>query len=100
AVTAGGEVSDAARGAFAELRAAAEATLDPELVSDAAVLLFGGIETTEGMIANAIVHLLAHPTDRALLENAVEESLRLEPAAATIDRYATREVELGGVRVG
>ena len=29
-----------------------------EYVSNAAVMLFGGIETTEGMIANALVHLL------------------------------------------
>ena len=64
--------------------------------------MFGGIETTEGMIANAILHLLAHPeqralveADRGLLSNAVEESLRLEPAAAVIDRYATRDVRLG-----
>ena len=34
--------------------------------------------------------------DRALLSNAVEEVLRLEPAAAVVDRYATRAVELGG----
>ena len=36
--------------------------------------------------------------DPALLANAVEESLRLEPAAADVDRYATRDVELGGAR--
>jgi len=41
--------------------------------------------------------LLADP---ALLPNAVEESLRLEPAAAVIDRYATKDVELGGVNIG
>ena len=71
-----------------------------EVVSNAAVLLFGGIETTEGMIANALMHLLAHPgrasravrAEPALLPNAIEESLRLEPAAAVIDRYATRDV--------
>jgi cytochrome P450 len=64
--------------------------------------MFGGIETTEGMIANTILHLLAHPEqrvlverDRELLPNAVEESMRLEPAAASIDRYATRDVRLG-----
>jgi cytochrome P450 len=68
-----------------------------------AVLLFGGIETTEGMICNALLHLLSHEDqlglvrdDRSLLPNAIEESLRLEPAAASIDRYATRDVELGG----
>jgi cytochrome P450 len=31
--------------------------------------------------------------------NAVEESLRLEPAAATIDRYATRDAEFGGATI-
>jgi cytochrome P450 len=77
-----------------------------QIVSNAAVLLFGGIETTEGMIANAILHLLQDPgrsraarTDAATLEAAIEESLRLEPAAAVIDRYATRDVDIGGARV-
>ena len=78
-----------------------------EVVSNAAVLMFGGIETTEGMIANAVRHLLENPEQRSLLDDdpalipsAVEESLRLEPAAATIDRYATRDFELGGARIG
>jgi cytochrome P450 len=39
-----------------------------EVVSNVAVLMFGGIETTEGMIANAIHRLLAHPDQRALVE--------------------------------
>jgi cytochrome P450 len=78
-----------------------------EVTSNVAVLMFGGIETTEAMIANAILHLLANPLqrklverDRALLSNAVEESLRLEPAAAVIDRYATADVRLGGAPIG
>jgi cytochrome P450 len=77
-----------------------------EVISNVAVLLFGGIETTEGMIANLIFHLLSRPEELALVEadpgllpNAVEESLRLEPAAAVIDRYATRDVELGGASI-
>jgi cytochrome P450 len=64
--------------------------------------MFGGIETTEGMIANAAWHLLSHRdqldlvrADPGLLPQAIEESLRLEPAAAVVDRYATRDVELG-----
>ena len=32
-----------------------------EVVSNAAVMLFGGIETTEGMICNAVRHLLDQP---------------------------------------
>jgi cytochrome P450 len=77
-----------------------------ETVSNAAVLLFGGIETTEGMILNAVWHLLSNPAqlrlvreDPALLPGAIEESLRLEPAAAVVDRYATRDVRLGGVSI-
>jgi cytochrome P450 len=78
-----------------------------EVVSNAAVLLFGGIETTEGMIANAVLHLLGHPDQLALVERdpsliggAIEESLRLEPAAAVIDRYATHDVRLGDAPIG
>ena len=78
-----------------------------EYVSNAAVMLFGGIETTEGMIANALVHLLSDPRelarareDHGRLSAVVEESLRLEPAAAAIDRYATADTELGGAQVG
>lgn len=76
------------------------------VISNAAVLLFGGIETTEGMIANTIWHLLVHPDQLGLvrrepdlLPNAIEESLRLEPAAAVIDRYATADVVLAGAQI-
>ena len=77
-----------------------------EVVSNAAVLMLGGIETTEGMFANAILHLLSRPAalqevrrDPSLLANAVEESLRLEPAAAVIDRYATCDVSLADASI-
>ena len=79
---------------------------EDEAISNAAVLMFGGIETTEGMIANAALHLLTHPgeldlvrADPGLIPAAVEESLRLEPAAAVVDRYATADTLLGGVRI-
>ncbi|MBS2962888.1 cytochrome P450 [Actinocrinis puniceicyclus] len=78
----------------------------PEVVSNAAVMLFGGIETTEAMITNAALHLLGDPEQPALaraeparLDDALEESLRLEPAAAVVDRYATRDVELAGAPI-
>jgi cytochrome P450 len=87
--------------------AAADTSLShDQIISNAAVLLFGGIETTEGMIANATLMLLAHPEqlalarrDPAMLGAALEESLRLEPAAAVIDRYATVDTELGGAPI-
>jgi cytochrome P450 len=70
------------------------------------VLLFGGIETSEGANATALWHLLVEPARLAAVRDdpdrirvAVEESLRLEPAAARVDRYATRDVELGGATI-
>jgi len=126
-ITAGRSPGSAGRDAYAALSAAIGPALDREpaasllaaaagaagglererVVSNAAVLLFGGIETTDGMIANAVWHLLSHPGQLAqvraspgLLANAVEESLRLEPAAAIVDRYATADVELAGARIG
>lgn len=91
---------------LAEVAATAGNLTSTELVADIAVLLFGGIETTEGMITNLILHLLRADLDRSallsaddLLDAAVEESLRLEPAAAVVDRYATTDTELGGVRI-
>jgi len=125
-VTAGRPVTAAGADAFAQLRAAVirilghpdkaslltEAARAPaglsqdEVASNAAVLMFGGIDTTEGMIVNAVRHLLADPEALALvrrradlLPNAIEESIRLEPAAALVDRYATRDVELGNRRI-
>jgi cytochrome P450 len=109
------EASVADRRGVSLLAAAAERAGQPggagrlrlaEVVSNAAVLMFGGIETTEGMITNAILHLLGHPdqlalvlADSTLVTNAIEESLRLEPAAAVVDRYATRDTKLGGAPV-
>jgi cytochrome P450 len=126
-ITAGRGPTEAGRRGFEALRAAMEPALERapetslvaaaagsagglargEVISNAAVMLFGGIETTEGMIANAISHLLAHPAQLAavradppaLLAGAIEESLRLEPAAAVVDRYATRDVELAGAAI-
>jgi cytochrome P450 len=101
-----GSVEIAVQGRSALLTEAATALDLPEVVSNAAVLMFGGIETTEGMIANAVAHLLGSrdqfalvERDRSLVPAAVEESLRLEPAAAVVDRYAVRDIELGDATV-
>ncbi|MFD8812425.1 cytochrome P450 [Streptomyces sp. NPDC059627] len=122
-ITEGLEAGPAGFAAYAQLRAAVEATvadpqassllvsaagqLDvPEVASNAAVLMFGGIETTEAMITNALLHLLQNPAqlalveaDSGLLDGAVEESLRLEPGAAVVDRYATRDTVLGAAAI-
>jgi cytochrome P450 len=110
-VSAGGEVDAAAREAFAALGSHVAGSLDrdegiltgatatlsrDEVVSNAAVMMFGGIETSEGMTTSLFWHLLSNPgaleevqADRALVTNAIDESLRLEPAAGRVDRYAT-----------
>jgi len=118
-----GTVADTAAAAFDELSACVQAALarpaEPsvltaaadwlsaaEIVSNAAVMLFGGIETTEGMICNTVWYLLGDQTawhevmaDRRVIGNAVEEALRLEPAAAVVDRYASADVGLGGADI-
>jgi len=108
-VAAGKPPTEAGAAAFESLRDTVEPALgsaaqlsSAEVVSNAAVMMFGGIETTEGMIANLVWHLLTYvegPVEPSLYASAVEESLRLEPAAAVIDRYATRDVELAGARI-
>jgi cytochrome P450 len=136
-ITAGGEPAAVAGAAFAELSGRLRSVIEvpgrdsllaaaasgtglshEQIISNAAVLLFGGIETTEGMIANAVLHLLERadvqerlrsdpseelvPSDRSgarPLDALIEESLRLEPAAAVIDRYATRASTLGGADI-
>jgi cytochrome P450 len=125
-VTAGEPVSVEGRAAFAALRdtllpslqrepeanllaaasGAAHGLSNEAIVSNAAVLLFGGIETTEGMIANALYFLLTNRAwlqrvqeEPALLPKVIEETLRLEPAAGVVDRYATRDVRLGEANI-
>jgi cytochrome P450 len=106
-----GELADELRTAIAVdstlVHEAARSLSVNEVVSNAAVFLFGGIETSEGMTTNALHHLLVEPQrwaavvrDPSLVDAAVEESLRLEPAAARVDRYATRDVDLAGAMIG
>jgi cytochrome P450 len=116
-VSAGGEIGPGARAAVDALGRHVGGTIQhgdgvlsqatgtlttAEVVSNAAVMMFGGIETSEGMTTTLFWHLLTHPrqlaalrADRALGANAVDESLRLEPAAARVDRYATGDTQLG-----
>jgi cytochrome P450 len=120
-ISAGGEAGQAAHDAFTSLgrhldgsiargtgalARATEGLAPAEVVSNAAVMMFGGIETSEGMTTSLFWHLLTHPqqlhevrADRSLAANAIEESLRLEPAAGRVDRYATEAVDIGGARI-
>jgi cytochrome P450 len=122
-VTAGEAVPESGLEAFAQLRDAVSrngphsrflasvsedgSLTSDEIASNIAVLLFGGIVTAESSTAIALRYLLADPAlsellrhDRSLVRPFVEETLRLEPSAAAVDRYATRQVEAGGVSIG
>ncbi|WP_419943166.1 cytochrome P450 [Candidatus Palauibacter sp.] len=77
-----------------------------EIRSNALIILFGGIETTESMIANAVWALLSHPeqctparSSETSLDLAIEETLRWEPAVQSAARHATRDTEIRGVRI-
>jgi cytochrome P450 len=80
---------------------------DDEVVAQLRVILFGAIETVESMILNTVLQLLENPpalaavrADGELLANALEESMRLIPPVAFIERWTTGPVTLGGVELG
>lgn len=123
--TRGRPITEAGRAAYRDLEAVVHATIESggdsflssvhaggsqsttEISSNAAVVLFGGIVTSDGATSHLLFQLLSHPdqfeevrADRSLLTNAFEEALRLEPAAGAVDRYATREAPLGDATIG
>jgi cytochrome P450 len=80
---------------------------DEEIVAQLRVILFGAIETVESTIANAVLLLLQHPDQRAILHhdpgfagNAIEEGMRVIPPVAFIERWTAAPVTLGGVELG
>lgn len=88
------------------------AEVDGERLSDEAIcsflrlLLLAGLETTYRSSGNLLFHLLRHPDqfellrrDRGLIPAAVEEGLRYETPLTSIQRHATADVEVLGVRI-
>ena len=79
---------------------------DDEILRNALIILFGGIETTEATILNALWALLTHPealaevrTDPELLPVAIEEAMRWEPAVQTCTRHATIDTTVAGIAI-
>jgi cytochrome P450 len=69
--------------------------------------LSAGVDTTVNGLGNALLCFATHPDqwqalrdDPGLARNAFEEALRYEAAVQTFFRTTTREVEIGGVRLG
>ncbi|MFH8342807.1 cytochrome P450 [Streptomyces sp. AM6-12] len=78
-----------------------------ELTGIAFLLLIAGHETTANMLGLGAFALLEHPeqaaalrADPALMPQAVEELLRYLSVADIFFRYATEDIELGGVTIG
>jgi cytochrome P450 len=79
---------------------------DEEVVAQLRVILFGAIETVQSMVVNTTLLLLTHPQQLAIvcdepdtLPTAVEESLRLIPPVAFIERWTAEPTVLGGVEL-
>lgn len=79
---------------------------DDEILRNALIILFGGIETTEAMILNGAWALLTHPAALEevrlrpdLLPAALEEAMRWEPAVQTCTRHATGDTTVRGVPI-
>ena len=92
-------------GALTRADAATRLT-DPEIISNALIVLFGGIETTESTILNVIWALLSHPAalaairaDGTLLPAGIEEAMRWEPAVQSCTRHIEQPVTLCGVTI-
>lgn len=79
---------------------------EDEAVSFLHELLFAGNETTRATIVAAIALVLQHPDqlamlrqNRALLDNAVEETMRFHSTGAAIWRIAARDTRIGKIEV-
>ncbi|MXZ38815.1 MAG: cytochrome P450 [Holophagales bacterium] len=85
-----------------------------EALANLLIVLFGGIETTESMIGNALHYLLSEPglleavldsqnegkaAFLAAVEDVMEESLRYDPAVQTLTRHTTGPVRIGGAKI-
>jgi cytochrome P450 len=77
-----------------------------DVVSNAVLLVTAAIDTTTGLIANALHSLLQNDGVRARLAQdetcageVVEETLRFEPPALSCSRYAAEPLTLGGLAI-
>jgi cytochrome P450 len=78
---------------------------DDEIIANALIVLFGGIETTASQIGNTVWALLRTDRwswfcqDRRRAAAVIEEALRWQPAVQSITRHTTESVELHGVAI-
>jgi cytochrome P450 len=92
--------------ALVEADVEGEALQDWEILGFCILLLIAGNETTTNLLGNMLHALAARPDlwrqlreDRSLVETVIEESLRYESPVQRLFRWATRDVEISGVRM-
>ena len=93
--------------ALVQAHEAGDRLSDTELVTMVFALVIAGHETTAHLIGNGALALLTHPDQLALLRQepdrwptAVHELMRwCGPVTATSIRYASQDLDLGGVRI-
>jgi 2-hydroxy-5-methyl-1-naphthoate 7-hydroxylase len=84
------------------------ALTEEELLDTLITVLGAGFETTVNLIDNAIVALLGHPDQLALVragtaswEDVIEETLRWRPPISNLPlRYAVTDIDIDGVTIG
>jgi cytochrome P450 len=79
---------------------------DEEILPFLLILTPAGTETTSRSTANILYGLFTHPeqfeaikSDRSLIPQAIEEALRWEPPLLEINRWATRDTEVRGIKI-
>jgi cytochrome P450 len=92
--------------ALVEAEVEGEALQDWEVLGFCILLLIAGNETTTNLLGNLLHALSEQPElwrrlreDRSLVETVIEESLRHESPVQRLFRWATRDVEISGVKL-
>jgi cytochrome P450 len=83
-----------------------EALSGPEVLAFVLLLLLAGSETTTSLIGNTLQLMAEHPEQFQILKQhpelwtrAIEEVLRFEPPVHAVNRFATRDTEVGGAEI-
>jgi cytochrome P450 len=83
-----------------------DALTGPEVLAFVLLLLLAGSETTTSLIGNTFQLMAEHPEPFHTLrrhpemwKSAIEEILRFEPPVHAVNRYATRDTEVGGTEI-
>ena len=101
------EPADDLLSALIAVRDEQEGLSEDELIGTATLLVIAGHDTTVNLLGNAMIALFDHPEQAGLLrerpgllKGAVEEFLRFDTSVEyTTQRYAQRDIELGGARI-